>query len=67
MLKAGIAIDDWKLPIFKRHLSEAGYQFEQHPGVTKDTLTLTVFATSIDELGEIVLAANTEAAKGRMQ
>jgi hypothetical protein len=27
MAKAGIAIDDWKLPIFDRHLTQAGYSY----------------------------------------
>jgi hypothetical protein len=39
---AGVVIDDWKLPIFKRHLDAAGFTYTQHPGVTKDTITLKV-------------------------
>lgn len=66
MLKAGIAIDAWKLPIFKRHLSKAGYTFEQAPGLTADTLTLTVLTASAKELEVVVRAANTEAKKGRL-
>lgn len=62
-MKAGIAIDGWKLPIFQRHLDAAGYQFEQHPGVTADTLTLTVITDSAADLEVVVRAANTEAAE----
>lgn len=66
-LKAAIAIDDWKLPIFERHLSEAGYAFEQTPGVTENTLILMVHALSVKELEKVVRAANTEAGKRRLQ
>ena len=63
MLKAAIAIDDWKLPIFERHLSQAGYAYEQGPGLTADTLLLTVKTKNIVALESVVRAANTEAAR----
>jgi len=62
MKKAGIVIDRWKLPTFIRHLTTAGYTPVEHPGVTEDTLILIVQAETLDALGDIVLAANTEAA-----
>jgi hypothetical protein len=64
--KAGIAIDNWKLPIFERHLTKAGYAFKWTPGLTEDTGILTVEvsrATEIALLHPIVKAANDEAAK----
>jgi hypothetical protein len=61
-MKAGIAIDTWKLPIFDRHLTKAGYAFKQGPGITADTLLLTVTTENIEALGFVVRAANTEAA-----
>jgi len=61
-MKAGIVIDDWKLPIFARHLSQAGYSYEKRPGVTKDTLLLTVETDGARTLETVVRAANTEAA-----
>lgn len=67
MLKAAIAIDDWKLPIFERHLSKAGYTFEQLPGVTGDSLFLMVNSLSFKDLEKVVRAANTEARKSRQQ
>ena len=62
-MKAGIAIDDWKLPIFERHLTEAGYFYEKKTGVTKDTLLLTVETDDLAALEPVVVAANVEAAK----
>lgn len=66
MLKAAIAIDDWKMPIFERHLSGAGYVFKKGAGLTSGTLILTVETLSVKELEVVVRAANTEAKKGRL-
>lgn len=61
-MKAAIAIDDWKLTIFEQHLTQAGYSYVKHPGVTKNSLTLTVVTDDMDALQIVVKAANTEAA-----
>lgn len=62
MSTAGIAIDNWKLPIFERHLSQSGYTFEKCP-FTVDTMLLTVKTTNIEALAHVIKKANTEAAK----
>lgn len=62
-MKIGIAIDSWKLRIFERRLTKAGFVYGKHPGVTKDTLLLTVDTDDKDGLFTIVKAANTEAAR----
>jgi hypothetical protein len=64
MLKAGVLIDAWKLPIFERHLSDAGFSYEQAPGVTPDTITLRIMtaSASVEGLRTVVRAANAEAA-----
>lgn len=63
MKKAAIAIDDWKLPIFERHLQQAGYTFTNAGGLTPKTLILTVRTDNLAALAEVVKAANTEAAR----
>lgn len=63
MKTAGIAIDDWKLPIFKKWLDGAGYKFTQHAGLSFGTLLLKVEAESIDRLANIIEASNKEAAQ----
>lgn len=63
MPKAAVAIDNWKLPIFERHLQQAGYSFERVDGLTKDAMILTVTTENLVALGEVVKAANTEAAR----
>ena len=62
MQKAGIAVDDWKLPIFERHLRQAGYSFENSGYLTVGTLLLRVDTINLVALGEVLRAANTEAA-----
>ena len=61
--KAGIVIDKWKLEIFERHLSEYGYSYDKGPGVTPDSLLITVETTNLHALEVVVRSANTEAAK----
>jgi hypothetical protein len=60
--RAAIAIDDWKLPIFERHLSQAGYAYARSVGVTPDTLFLYVETEQLEPLAIVVKAANDEAA-----
>ena len=62
-MKAGIVIDDWKLPIFERHLSQAGYTYEKGPGLIAGTLLLTVKTENATALGEVARAANKEASR----
>lgn len=67
--KAGVAIDEWKLPIFERHLKQSGYAFENvgrlASTVVNDcqTILLRIDTTNLVALGEVLKAANTEAAK----
>lgn len=65
MLKAGIYIDAWKLPIFERRLKKAGYTWDTNPGLSPNTLSMMVMTNSIKELEAVVRAANTEAAESK--
>jgi hypothetical protein len=60
--KIAIAIDNWKLPIFDRHLSQAGYTYAQVP-FTDGTMLLKAETTNAQALAQVTLAANTEAAR----
>lgn len=62
-MKAGIAIDDWKLPIFERHLKQSGYTFENKGPLVAGTLILHVVTDNAVALQEVIKAANTEAAR----
>lgn len=60
MKKAAIIIDEWKLPIFEKHLEEARYLYEISPGITPSTLILTVKYEWVSKLQPVVMAANEE-------
>jgi len=62
MKKSGVAIDDWKLPIFKKHLDKAGYAYTEHPGLMEGTLLLQVQYEWVSDLEPIIEAANKECA-----
>lgn len=60
---AGVVLDSWKLPIFKKHLDAAKYEYSIHPGVVPDTHTLQVRYKWVGDLKPIIEAANAECAK----
>lgn len=62
MKTAAVALDDWKLPVFKKRLDDAGYAYEQRAGIVKDTLTLIVKYKYRAELSLVIMAANAECA-----
>ena len=62
MKKAAIVIDDWKLQIFERHLQQSGYALENAGPFTTGSLVLRVDTENLEALGEVVKAANAEAA-----
>lgn len=62
MKTAGVVIDEWKLPIFERHLNRAGYAFK-NAGTMAGSLVLRVDTTNLVALAEVVRAANEEAAQ----
>lgn len=62
-MKIAIAIDAWKLPIFEQHLQKAGFEFKNVGNLTKDSLLLTVETDKAQALGQVVVAANKEAAR----
>ena len=60
--KAAVAIDAWKLPVFKKHLDAAQCAYKVGPGITGDTLIITVQYEWVAELKPIIEAANKECA-----
>jgi hypothetical protein len=62
VIKIGIIINSWKLPIFKRHLEKAGFKFKTSPR-PGDTLALTLMAHTVSELETVVRAAEAECKK----
>jgi hypothetical protein len=60
---AGIVIEAWKLPIFERRLTQAGYTFANKGAMPGDALLLRVDTTNLEALAIVVQAANTEASQ----
>lgn len=61
--KCAVLCDNWKLSIFERHLTQAGYQFENAGQFSPGCTTLIVRTTNKQALAQVVLKANQEAAK----
>lgn len=64
MPRAGIVIDNWKLPIFERRLTGAGYSYEKFPAFTEATTLLKVKTENVDALHQVLIDAQTEAGNG---
>ena len=59
----GVGLDDWKLPIFKKHLDAAGYKYESSANFTEGTLILRVHYESVHAVQPIFEAAQRECAR----
>jgi hypothetical protein len=59
-VKAGIAVDNWKLPIFRKRLTESGYEYKDAGPVTGDTTLLTVEAADMLALKALLERCQTE-------
>ena len=66
-MKAGIAIDTWKLKFFKRVLEREGYEFKKSKGITRGTMMLTVITDDTLKLQKFVVEANETAAASRQR
>jgi hypothetical protein len=62
-LKAGIAVDDWKLPVFRKRLTEAGYEYRDAGAFTADTTILHVKTNDILALKKVLDAGQAECRK----
>ena len=60
---AGVWVDNYKLPVFRRILTEAGYKFTETGGVTNDTTTIKVEYDFAYKLQPFIEKANKEATK----
>lgn len=57
---AAVVVDDWKIPVFKRHLDAAGYKYDAPIRFTKKTSTIRVHYEWVHKLAPIVHAAEDE-------
>lgn len=62
-MKAGIGVDNWKLPVFRKRLKEAGYEYEDAGPLTGDTTLLTVETSDMLALKKVLEKCQTECRK----
>lgn len=65
MKKIGIVIDGWKLPIFSKHLREAGFVYNVTKGPTADGQTITIQCEEekLEKLKGICITCQMQAAR----
>lgn len=63
MKKAGIVVDDWKLPIYRKALTSGGFAYTDGGGLTHDTTVLTVMTDDISKLQKVLENAERECIK----
>lgn len=59
-MKAGIAVDNWKLPVFRKRLTEAGYIYKDAGALTHDTTLLQVETDDVPGLTKVIAACQDE-------
>jgi hypothetical protein len=58
-------MDDWKLPVFRKHLDAAGYQYEEPVPFSPGVVILKVRCEWVHKLQPVIEAAQAECAKQR--
>lgn len=64
-MKAGIAVDNWKLPVFRKRLTEAGYEYQDAGAFTGDTTILTVVTDNMLRLKKVIERCQAECAQSQ--
>lgn len=53
-MKAGVAVDNWKLPTFRKMLTDAGYAYVDAGALTHDTTLLQVETDDVLRLKSVL-------------
>jgi hypothetical protein len=65
MKKVAIVLDNWKLPIFRKALENAGFEYEDGGEITADSTLLRVNTADMDGLTNLVFACQRKCEKER--
>jgi len=65
MTNIGIALDDWKMPIFEKALKKAKYNYTIEGGLSPGTKMLRVLVGDVKRFKRILRTANNAAARSR--
>lgn len=66
-MKVGIVLDKWKLPVFRRRLSDADYTFEEKGNLTEQAVVLTVETEVPASLKTVIEQCQDECSKLKRQ
>jgi hypothetical protein len=64
-MRAVIGVDNWKLPVFRKRLKEAGYEYKDAGPLTGDTTLLTVETTNMLALKKVLEQCQRECRKAK--
>jgi hypothetical protein len=67
MNKAAITVDNWKLPIFRRLLTGAKFEFKEMGELTEGVTVLAVETDNLIGLQEVLEKAQAEARRSKLQ
>ena len=59
-MRAGVAVDDWKLPVFRKRLRKAGFDFKEVGPLTDGTTLLTVETNNMLALKKVLERCQSE-------
>lgn len=62
-MRVGIAVDDWKLPVFRKRLTEAGYAYADGGALTSGATLLTVETDDALALKKVIERCQKECRK----
>lgn len=65
MAKAGIVLDDYKMDVYMRRLTEAGYTVKNNGRFTEGTTALTIVTDNVVALRAVLEAAEAEVKQHR--
>ena len=59
-MKAGIAVDNWKLPVFRKRLTEAGFEYQDGGSISGGTTLLNVETNNMFALKKVIERCQAE-------
>lgn len=62
-MRAGVICDDWKLPVFRRRLKEAGFEYEDGGAPIPNCTNLIVVTDNPVKLAAVIAECQAECAK----
>lgn len=65
--KAAVCLDDWKIPVFRKHLDAAGYKYDDPVPFSPGTSIFQVHYEWVHDVQPIIEAAQRECAERKQE